>query len=165
MKTKLTTLAILAPALAGLLLIGIAPARARQGAAERAGQALDNAGVRIKTRVQGAFAKTRANVANQDIAARVYSRIHWDKFLVGSSIELEVLEGGITHLRGAVPEAAAKKRAVVLARDTIGVTQVVDELVVAPATPAPTATGDLPATTTTPAPVIIEPAPATIIKP
>ena len=166
MKTKLTTLAIVLPALVAALWIGGTSANARQGAAERAGQALDNAGTRFKNRVQGAFAKTRATVADQDIASRVYSRIHWDKFLIGSTIELEVMDGGITHLKGAVPEAAAKKRAVVLARDTIGVTQVVDELVVAPANSSTTGNGELPAGTPTSTPVRTDPrAPAIIVNP
>jgi TRAP-type uncharacterized transport system substrate-binding protein len=79
----------------------------------------------------------------------------------------EVQEGGTTVLRGAVPATAAGDRAVVLARDTVGVTQVIDELVVAPnvrvvpgpsASPSPTGT----ATVTKPARVV--PAPAGVTE-
>jgi hypothetical protein len=52
--------------------------------------------------------------------------------LVGSTLELEVQDGGTAIMRGAVPDAAARERAVALARDTVGVTQVVDELTVLP---------------------------------
>jgi hyperosmotically inducible protein len=136
----------------------IAPAvtvHARQGAGERAGEALDNAGRNIRRGVQNAFARSRATVHEQEVLARVYSRIHWDKMLVGSTLELEVRDDGTAVLRGAVPNKASKERAVVLARDTVGVTQVVDELTILPPArviPAP--------------PVTTEPAPAaTISKP
>jgi hyperosmotically inducible protein len=72
-----------------------------------------------------------------------------------------VQDGGTTFLRGAVPDAAAQQRAVVLARDTVGVTQVVDELTllpapVIPATPVvvPPATTE---TTTTTTKTIVKP--------
>lgn len=105
---------------------------AQQGAAQRAGEALDNAGRNIRRGVERAFARTRASVLEQELITRVYSRIHWDKKLVNSALELEVRDDGVVFLRGTVPDAEAKKRAVVLARDTVGVTQVVDELAVSP---------------------------------
>ena len=103
-----------------------------QGVAERVGNGLDNAGRGIKHGIQNAFAKTQNAVHNQDVLSRVYSRIHWDKTLVGSTLELEVLDGGTAVLRGGVPDAASKQRAIILARDTVGVTQVVDQLTVLP---------------------------------
>lgn len=103
-----------------------------QGVAERVGNGLDNAGRGIKNGIQNAFSKTQNAVHNQDIMSRVYSRIHWDKTLVGSTLELEVLDGGTAVVRGAVPDTAARQRAVLLARDTVGVTQVVDQLTVLP---------------------------------
>jgi hypothetical protein len=63
--------------------------------------------------------------------------------LVGSALELEVRDDAVVFLRGTVPDAEAKKRAVVLARDTVGVNQVVDELAVAP--PAKVVPAPLPA--------------------
>jgi len=107
-------------------------ARAQDGAASRAGQALDNAGRGVKRGVQGAFARTRANVHDQEIISRVYSRLHWDKALVGSTLELEVRDAGTAVLRGAVADEAATARAVDLARETVGVTLVVDEMTVLP---------------------------------
>lgn len=104
-----------------------------QGVVERAGQALDNAGRNIRRGVENAVARGEAAVRETDVFGRVYGRIHWDKKLADSVIELEVQADGTTTLRGAVADAAAKKRAVVLARDTVGVTTVVDELTIADA--------------------------------
>ena len=105
-------------------------------------------------------------VHEQQVIARVYSRLHWDKALVGSSLEVEVFADGTTVLRGAVADEATRKRASALTRDTVGVTRVVDELVVAPARviEAPASTVIVPPGTT-----VIESTPApsttTILKP
>ena len=145
---------------------------AQDGAASRAGQALDNAGRNIRRGVQNAFPRARMAVHEQQVIARVYSRLHWDKVLVGSALDLEVSADGTAVLRGAVPDDAAKKRAVVLTRDTVGVTQVVDELTVLPPprvieTRAPVTTVPPGSTTiieSTPAPAVA-PSTTTIIKP
>ena len=120
-NAKLSALVLAAAAL-------IPAASPAQGVAERAGEVLDNAGRTIRRGVEGAVARGQATVREQDVFTRVYSRIHWDKALVGSVLELEVRADGMAILRGSVPDAAARKRAVVLARDTVGVTGVVDEL-------------------------------------
>lgn len=132
------TTAALTAALAG----GFA-ARAQQqsGIAGRVGGALDKGGRAIKNGVQGAFARTQTTVNTMQVLDRVYSRLHWEKALTTSVLEVEVQPGGVTLLRGAVPDAAAKTKAVDLARNTVGVIQVVDQLSVAPvtdvSTPAP----------------------------
>jgi len=111
-----------------------------QGVVERAGEALDNAGRNIRRGVENAVARGEAAAREASVFDRVYARIHWDKKLTDSVIELEVQSDGTTTLRGAVADAGAKKRAVILARDTVGVTTVVDELSVAGASrviPAP----------------------------
>ncbi|WZP00692.1 BON domain-containing protein [Isosphaeraceae bacterium EP7] len=109
----------------------IAPlAWGQQGAAQRAGQALDNAGKNVRRGVENAVARGRAAVQEQDLLDRVYSRIHWDKALVGSAIELEVRADGTAILRGPVTSAAAKERALDLVESTVGVTTIVNELVI-----------------------------------
>ena len=102
-----------------------------QSALERAGQALDNAGRNIRRGVENAVARGEAVVREADVFSRVYGRIHWDKKLNDAVIEINVAPDGATTLRGAVADAAAKKRAVILARDTVGVTTVVDQLTIA----------------------------------
>ena len=86
-----------------------------QGVAERTGQALDKAGRGLRRGVQSAFARTRASVHQQEVIDRVYSRIHWDRTLVGSTVEIEVRDVGTVILRGVVPDDEAKDRAAVLA--------------------------------------------------
>jgi hyperosmotically inducible protein len=127
-----------------------------QGVVERAGEALDNAGRNIRRGVEGAVARGQAAAREMSVFERVYARIHWDKKLTDAVIELEVQSDGTTTLRGAVADAAAKKRAVILARDTVGVTTVVDELSIAdaarviPASPTkPTRVAPPTSTTTT----------------
>ena len=43
-----------------------------------------------------------------DVASRVYGRLHWDKTLTTSTLDLDV-KGGVATLRGAVPDAKAKE--------------------------------------------------------
>ena len=71
---------------------------------------------------------------------RVYARLHWDKGLAGTNIETEVSEHGLTTLRGTVPDSKAKAKALQLANDTVGVTQVVDALTIGPASATSTTT-------------------------
>jgi hyperosmotically inducible periplasmic protein len=118
-----------------------------QGAGEKVGQKLDEAGRRIRrgaeqvgAGVREGFDRTRAAVHNMGVQSRVYGRIHWDKALTDAAIELEVKADGATVLRGTVPDVAAKQKAVALARETVGVTRVIDQLTV----PTPASTGTAP---------------------
>jgi hyperosmotically inducible periplasmic protein len=121
-----------------------------QGAAEKAGERLDEAAQKIKRGLgevaedlRARFRRTRESVQSMGVEARVYGRIHWDKALADAPIELDVSTDGVATLRGSVADAAAKAKAVALARDTVGVTQVVDELAVTPrGTTIRTTTGD-----------------------
>jgi osmotically-inducible protein OsmY len=127
---------------------GLSRARQDQGPAEKAGGKLDQAGQSIRKGLEEArdtireqFAKARNSVHSMGIASRVYGRIHWDKALNTSTLDLEVNNGVVT-LRGEVPNARAKARAVELARETVGITQVVDELAIpAPSISPATSTG------------------------
>ena len=65
-----------------------------------------------------------------EVVSRVYSRLHWDKALTTSNMELEVQAGGIAILTGIVPDEAAKAKALTLTAETVGVIQVVDQLTV-----------------------------------
>jgi osmotically-inducible protein OsmY len=73
------------------------------------------------------------------VHSRVYSRLHWDKSLNAARIEVHMLHDGVVLLRGTVPDAAAKAHAIALARDTLDVTGVVDELETVVPAPAPAA--------------------------
>ena len=124
------------------------------GVAEQIGEKLDSVGrglVRgaqdVTDSVRKRFEVVRTDVSRMGVHPRVYSRIHWDKTLQGSRIEVHMLRDGVVLLRGTVPDVAAKAHAVELARDTYDVTGVVDELETIVPGPTPTTT----TTTTVPA--------------
>jgi len=113
-------------------LLTAVPAIAQLGVAERAGEALDNAGRSIRRGVETAIERGRAPIIDRQLLTRVFSRVQWDKVLVGSTLDLEVRDEGTVILRGAVLTPEARDRALLLAKDTIGVTRVIDELTVLP---------------------------------
>lgn len=73
----------------------------------------------------GAF---RRNLPD-DPAGRVKARLDTDRRFAGVAFTVTA-EGEKVTLRGVVADAAAKKRAVSLAENTVGVSEVVDELAV-----------------------------------
>jgi hyperosmotically inducible protein len=103
---------------------------AQDGPLRRAGQALDNAGKNIRTRVETEIARGQSAVQERDLLNRVARRVEWDKRLVGSTLRIQVQPDGAVILRGSVLNDAVKLRAVDLVENTIGVTSVVDELAV-----------------------------------
>lgn len=127
-------------ALFGLSLIlatGSAAQSQKQDTGKKVGQQLDELGRTIKKGLKDAgesireqFTRARASVHDMNVTARVYSRLHWDKCLSTSNLDLEVKKDVVT-LRGAVPDAKAKLKAVELARDTVGINDVVDQLTIA----------------------------------
>jgi hyperosmotically inducible periplasmic protein len=130
--------ALVALTLATVLCIGISRAQQDQGPGEKAGEKLDQAGRSIRRGLEQAgdtireqFAKTRESINNMGVASRVYGRLHWDKLLTSSTLDLDVKDG-IATLRGSVPSAKAKARALDLTRETVGVTRVIDQLAVQP---------------------------------
>jgi len=82
-------------------------------------------------------------VNRMNAPARVYSRLHWDRSLNSAKIEVHPIKGGGVLLRGTVADEAARERAVGLARDTMDVSEVIDELnvLVSTTTPSTTTTG------------------------
>ena len=78
--------------------------------------------------ISNQFQKAKNAVTNMEIEARVYARIHWDKNLTGSKIELGAPKVGTISLTGTVLDTKAKAKALELATDTVGVVNVVDNL-------------------------------------
>ena len=83
--------------------------------------------------VKEEFSKAKTAVNNMGVESRVYGRIHWDKALNDATIELSANDDGVITLDGTVASDKAKAKAVELARETVGVTKVVDKLAVRPA--------------------------------
>ncbi len=127
--------------LAAFLAVAWANAGQAQEAGKKVGERLDEAGRSIKggleragTATKEQFGKAKQSVHNMGIESRVYGRIHWDRLLTDSTIDLSTTADGIVTLSGAVIDARAKARALDLARETVGVTRVVDALIIRPAT-------------------------------
>lgn len=148
MRTTLRIAAAMGLILGGAWWGGVGWAQ-QDGAAEKAGEKLDDVGRKIKKgfekaedAVREGFHKTKDSVHSMGVAARVYGRLHWDKALHSSTLTVKV-EDGVATLTGSVPTAVAKAKAVTLAAETVGVTKVVDELSI-PASEADAATGKKP---------------------
>ena len=131
---------IAAPALALLLPGGVALVPAQE-AGKRLGERLDQAGReargglnRAGREVKEQFAAVKASVENMGVESRVYSRLHWDRALNDATIDLSVTEAGVVTLNGLAANTRAKARAVELAGETVGVTEVVGRLAIRPAT-------------------------------
>jgi hyperosmotically inducible periplasmic protein len=130
----------LTSALGLVLSAGLTAAQEPKSTTERLKETANSAVQSLKKGVASAeeslreqYHKARIAAQNLNVHARVYARLRWDKGLVGAKIETEVLEDGLTTLRGTVPDAKAKAKALLLASDTVGVTQVVDHLTIQPA--------------------------------
>ena len=82
--------------------------QAQQGAPEKSKETLNEVGQAIKQGLQNArevvreeFARTREMVHDMGIMSRVYGRLHWDKALTTSVLDLKV-DAGVVTLRGTV---------------------------------------------------------------
>jgi hyperosmotically inducible protein len=104
---------------------------AQDGPLRRAGQALDSAGKNIRHRVESEVARGQTLAHERDLLGRVSRRIEWDKQLVGSALQLEVRPDNTVVVRGSAVSDAAKRRALDIIENTIGVTTVVDAMAVA----------------------------------
>jgi osmotically-inducible protein OsmY len=100
--------------------------------------------------IRDQYNKMRTSVHNMGVAGRVYGRLHWDKALADAKVEVEVRKDGVAVLTGTVPDTRAKTKAVDLTRDTVGVTQVLDQLTVGTGTSTTTETTTTTTTTKKP---------------
>ncbi len=139
----------LIPVVGGLFVVGVFTCAgfAQQGVGEKVGETLDNVGRGIKHEAQVVgegvrkrFDAVRGDVQGMGVHSRVYSRLHWDTMLYNSKVEVHMVRNGVVLLRGTVADTAAKERALLLTRETVGVTEVFDEIVAITTTPpsAPT---------------------------
>ena len=100
-------------------------------------EALDRVGAvdRLQMQTTGSSAplpdslqSIRGGIGEFAVDAKVAARLHWDKELEGTSIQVGALGGGVVKLSGTVSSMEARQHAVHLARTTTGVSNVVDEL-------------------------------------
>ena len=117
------------------LLCAVAAAQAPQpqpqpqpGTAAQIGEKIDRGLSQIGAELSQAWADVRKSVEKMGVQGRVYGRLHWDKALEGAKLEISVRDTQVVVLSGNVASAAAKQKAEELARDTVGVGSVVNEL-------------------------------------
>ena len=135
------------PLLAGELpATGEPPATSQPGVGERVGESVDRGLTRLGEKVRKTWADFRKSVDELSVQGRVYGRLHWDKAIGSAPIEIGVHNENVVTLSGSVPNEAARRTAVTLANDTVGVRQVVDRLTVAATTTTTTTTTTTPAT-------------------
>ena len=115
---------------AAFLLCGLVSAQQPPGTVEKIGEKIDRGLSQIGTELSQAWAEVRKSVEKMGVQGRVYGRLHWDKALENATLEIDVRDGQVVVLKGAVNGAAAKQKAEQLARDTVGVTSVVNELAI-----------------------------------
>src|SRR3954469_1368327 len=106
------------------------PPNSQPGTATRIGEQIDRGLSQIGSELSQAWAEVRKSVEKMGVQGRVYGRLHWDKALEGANLEISVRDGQVVVLSGTVASAAAKQKAEELARDTVGVGSVVNELAV-----------------------------------
>ena len=128
------------------------PAAEQPGVGVRVGESVDRGLSKLGEKLRKTWADIRKSVDELSVQGRVYGRLHWDKAIGSAPIEITVQNENVVTLSGSVPTEAARRTAVTLANDTIGVRQVVDHLTVGVITTSTTTT-----TTTTPAtpPVVV----------
>jgi hyperosmotically inducible periplasmic protein len=98
------------------------------GTAERIGEKIDRGLNQLGAELSQAWADVRKSVEKMGVQGRVYGRLHWDKALQGASLDITVRDNQVVVLSGSVASTAARQKAEDLARDTVGVSSVVNEL-------------------------------------
>lgn len=119
------------PIMVALLLLLVSGCSTKDG--EILAQVVQRTGKKLEAAAGGTpnqFAGRLRSTANPTIglAERVETRLRWDRFLEGTKIEVELKEEGVVKLKGTAVELSKKQRALDLARATLGVKDVVDEL-------------------------------------
>jgi hypothetical protein len=104
-------------------------ARAQETIGEQIGAGID----RGLSELREEWREVRKSVEGMGVQGRVYSRLRWDKAIETGAIDIEVRATDVVVLQGTVPTAAVRQKAVQLARDTVGVASVVDQLTIAEA--------------------------------
>jgi len=130
-----------------------APSPAEPGVGATLGEKVDRGLNQLGEKLRKGWADIRKSVDELTVQGRVYGRLRWDKALANAPIEINVQNENVVTLSGTVADDVARKTAVDLAQDTIGVRQVIDHLTVSSSTitvPPTTAEPSLPSVPTTP---------------
>jgi osmotically-inducible protein OsmY len=105
---------------------------AQEGPAQQLGRRIDQGLEQLSQEVQEAWTEVRARVDRLGVQGRVYGRLRWDKAFADEPIDVSVETKDIVTLTGRVQSEAARQQAIELARNTVGVREVIDRLRVEP---------------------------------
>jgi osmotically-inducible protein OsmY len=123
---------ILLAAVCVVLTCGALNAVGQQGDSDSIGDKLNRELHRAEDKLRETWKDVQKATHRMTVQGRVYARLYWDKALVDAPFQVESKDGGVIVLKGSVPTSEARRRAVELARNTIGVHETIDELGVAP---------------------------------
>lgn len=128
MRRPITILATVAIAVTGLY----SQLPAQEGPAQQIGRRIDQGLEQLSQEVQEAWTEVRTRVDRLGVQGRVYGRLRWDKAFADEPIEVTVEARDIVTLTGRVGSESARQQALELAKNTIGVREVIDHLRVEP---------------------------------
>jgi osmotically-inducible protein OsmY len=97
---------------------------------EQIGRKIDRGLNELTNELREGWNQAKRSLDQLGLQGRVYARLHWDKDLSTASLDLEIQDADVVVLKGTVPSAAAKEKAELLTRDTLGVRDVVNRLMV-----------------------------------
>jgi hyperosmotically inducible periplasmic protein len=120
-----------------ILLATVSESPAQEATAERIRRRIDEGVDKLTEEVREAWAKARREVDELSVQGRVYGRLRWDKALAGEPIDVDVEQKSgdqesTVIVTGRVNDEDARKKALQLAQDTVGVREVIDRLQVEP---------------------------------
>lgn len=95
--------------------------------AREAGAAVRDAGEKVGDRAQDAADATRRAIADGALTSKIKAKMALDDTVKAVQIDVDTINGVVT-LTGTIRSEAERQRALALARETEGVTQVVDRL-------------------------------------
>jgi osmotically-inducible protein OsmY len=84
--------------------------------------------VEVATVPVGQVTAGKVPVVKPDMAARVAARLQWDRYVGEAGIEVRGQGEGVVVLAGKIDDPSVKQRALDLAKSTVGVERVTDEL-------------------------------------
>jgi len=114
-----------------LVVCGALSAVGQQKDSDSLGDKFDR-GVRdVESKLRETWGDVKKATHRMTVNGRVYARLYWDKSLTDATIKIEAKDAGVVVLKGTVPSADARRRAVELCQSTVGVHDTIDELAVA----------------------------------
>jgi osmotically-inducible protein OsmY len=131
MQTRLKIAIVALPCLGLVLAPQLSSRGDEPNLGEKIGRQVDRAVSRIGDELKQGWAEVRRTVDKLTVQGRVYGRLHWDRDLYQTNIEVDAVDNDVVALKGEVPSVAVRAKAVRLARETVGVREVRDSLTVA----------------------------------